>query len=43
MAAQSYHRRIPHSRLEIFKDTGHVPQLERPARFNALLDDFLAA
>jgi pimeloyl-ACP methyl ester carboxylesterase len=40
-AALSYHRRIPHSRLEVFERTGHVPQLERPARFNALLDDFL--
>jgi len=42
LAALSYHRRIPHSRLEIFERTGHVPQLERPARFNRLLDDFLA-
>ena len=41
-AAVSYHRRIPGSRLEIFERTGHVPQLERPLRFNALLDDFLA-
>jgi len=41
VAAHSYHRRIPHSRLEIFEHTGHVPQMERPARFNALLDDFL--
>jgi pimeloyl-ACP methyl ester carboxylesterase len=41
-AALSYHRRIPHSRLEIFERTGHVPQLERPIRFNAVLDDFLA-
>jgi pimeloyl-ACP methyl ester carboxylesterase len=41
-AAISYHRRIPDSRLEIFERTGHVPQLERPLRFNALLDDFLA-
>lgn len=40
-AALSYSRRIPHSRLEIFEDTGHVPQLERPTRFNALLDEFL--
>ncbi|HEV7615275.1 MAG TPA: alpha/beta hydrolase, partial [Solirubrobacterales bacterium] len=31
-AAVSYHRRIPHSRLEIFERTGHVPQLERPFR-----------
>jgi pimeloyl-ACP methyl ester carboxylesterase len=41
-AALSYHRRISHSRLEIFERTGHVPQLERPRRFNALLDEFLA-
>lgn len=41
-AAISYHRRIPGSRLEIFERTGHVPQLERPLRFNALLDEFLA-
>ncbi len=41
-AAVSYRRRIPHSRLEIFERTGHVPQLERPLRFNALLDEFLA-
>jgi pimeloyl-ACP methyl ester carboxylesterase len=40
-AALSYHRRIPRSRLEIFERTGHLPQLERPARFNAVLDDFL--
>jgi pimeloyl-ACP methyl ester carboxylesterase len=41
-AAISYHRRIPRSRLEIFERTGHLPQLERPLRFNALLDEFLA-
>ncbi len=40
-AALSFHRRIPHSRLEIFERTGHVPQLERPGRFNQLLDEFL--
>jgi pimeloyl-ACP methyl ester carboxylesterase len=40
-AALGYHRLIARSRLEIFERTGHVPQLERPARFNALLDDFL--
>lgn len=42
-ASHSLHRRISGSRLEIFERTGHVPQLERPARFNALLDEFLAA
>ncbi len=39
-AALGYHRLIPHSRLELFERTGHVPQLERPARFNTLLDEF---
>jgi pimeloyl-ACP methyl ester carboxylesterase len=42
-AAIGYHRLIPESRLELFERTGHVPQMERPARFNALLDDFLSA
>ena len=41
-AAISLHRRIPHSRLEVFERTGHVPQLERPLRFNSLTDEFLA-
>jgi pimeloyl-ACP methyl ester carboxylesterase len=41
-AAIGYHRLIADSRLELFERTGHLPQLERPARFNALLDEFLA-
>jgi pimeloyl-ACP methyl ester carboxylesterase len=41
-AAIGYHRLIPDSRLELFERTGHVPQMERPARFNAILDEFLA-
>lgn len=40
-AAIGYHRLIEDSRLELFERTGHVPQMERPARFNALLDEFL--
>jgi pimeloyl-ACP methyl ester carboxylesterase len=40
-AGLSYHRRIANSRLEIFERTGHLPQLERPSRFNRVLDDFL--
>ncbi|MGD9736834.1 MAG: alpha/beta fold hydrolase [Solirubrobacterales bacterium] len=40
-AALRYHRLIPRSRLELFERTGHVPQMERPLRFNALLDEFL--
>ncbi|HEX6687388.1 MAG TPA: alpha/beta fold hydrolase [Solirubrobacterales bacterium] len=41
-AAIGYKRLISDSRLELFERTGHVPQMERPARFNALVDDFLA-
>jgi pimeloyl-ACP methyl ester carboxylesterase len=32
---------IPGSRKVVFEDTGHVPMLERPGAFNALLDEFL--
>lgn len=34
---------IPNSRTEIFDDTGHIPMLERPARFNALIEEFVGA
>jgi pimeloyl-ACP methyl ester carboxylesterase len=40
--ADSFERRIPEARKTIFEDTGHLPQLERPAAFNAVLRDFLA-
>jgi pimeloyl-ACP methyl ester carboxylesterase len=30
------------ARVVVFEDTGHVPMLERPSRFNALLREFLA-
>jgi pimeloyl-ACP methyl ester carboxylesterase len=40
-AAIGYNRLIPESRLELFERTGHVPQMERPARFNRLLDRFI--
>jgi pimeloyl-ACP methyl ester carboxylesterase len=39
--ALGYHRLIPHSRLEIFERTGHLPMLERPQRFNPLLEQFI--
>jgi pimeloyl-ACP methyl ester carboxylesterase len=39
--ALGYHRLIPRSRLEIFERTGHLPQLERPGRFNPLLEEFI--
>ena len=39
--AEDAHRAIPASRLEIFDDVGHLPQVEAPARFVAVLDRFL--
>jgi pimeloyl-ACP methyl ester carboxylesterase len=41
--AFEYERLIPDSRRVIFEETGHVPMIERPARFNQLLEDFIAA
>jgi len=42
-AALAYQRRIgDNAELEIFDETGHVPQLERPVRFNRLLERFLS-
>jgi len=40
--ASEFERLIPGSRKVIFNDTGHMPMLERPGRFNRLLEDFLA-
>lgn len=40
--AREAHAALPDSRLEIFEDTGHVPMLERPGRFIAALERFLA-
>jgi pimeloyl-ACP methyl ester carboxylesterase len=40
--AFEYEELIPQARVVVFRDTGHVPMLERPRRFNAVLDDFLA-
>jgi pimeloyl-ACP methyl ester carboxylesterase len=40
--ASEFERLIPNSRKVIFEDTGHVPMLERPETFNALLMEFLA-
>jgi pimeloyl-ACP methyl ester carboxylesterase len=39
--ALGYHRLVPRSRLEIFERTGHLPMLERPLRFNPLLEEFI--
>jgi pimeloyl-ACP methyl ester carboxylesterase len=35
------HRAIPGSRLEVFEEVGHLPQLEAPGRFIAVLERFL--
>jgi pimeloyl-ACP methyl ester carboxylesterase len=32
---------IPSSRKVVYEDTGHMPQIERPAELNALLAEFL--
>ena len=39
--ADEYERLIPDARKVIFEDTGHLAMVERPGRFNALLDEFL--
>ena len=41
-SAEEYHRAIERSRVVVFDDTGHVPMVERPARFNTVLEKFLA-
>jgi len=35
------HRAMPGSRLEVFDDAGHFPQLEEPVRFAQILRDFM--
>jgi pimeloyl-ACP methyl ester carboxylesterase len=44
-AALTYKRLIGHgnARMEIFDRCGHLPMLERPVRFNRLIDEFLAS
>jgi pimeloyl-ACP methyl ester carboxylesterase len=39
--AAAAHRGIPGSRLEIFDNTGHFPQLEQPVQFARVLIDFI--
>jgi pimeloyl-ACP methyl ester carboxylesterase len=40
--AEAAHLALPHSRLEVLDGVGHVPQLEEPGRFIAVLERFLA-
>ncbi len=39
---QNAHEAIPGSRLEVFRGVGHLPQLEAPERFIAVLEQFIA-
>jgi pimeloyl-ACP methyl ester carboxylesterase len=39
--AFEYEALIPDVRLTVFRDTGHVPQIERPGRFNEELAEYL--
>jgi pimeloyl-ACP methyl ester carboxylesterase len=39
--ARNAHEAMPGSQLEIFKGVGHLPQLERPERFIAVLERFI--
>ena len=39
--AKEFDRLVPDSRLTVYDDTGHMPQLERPRRFNADVRAFL--
>jgi len=40
--ASRFAKLIPDVRVEVWPDTGHMAMLERPARFNAALEAFLA-
>ncbi|HEV2075729.1 MAG TPA: alpha/beta fold hydrolase, partial [Thermoleophilaceae bacterium] len=39
--AREFERLIPRSRSVVMRDTGHIPQVERPGAFNELLEEFL--
>ncbi len=39
--AQRFHELLRDSRAVVYEDTGHIPQLERPDAFNALLGELL--
>ena len=43
VTVRPYADRIPHVRWEIFEESSHVPNLEEPERFGAVLTGFLAS
>jgi pimeloyl-ACP methyl ester carboxylesterase len=40
--AAEFERLIPDARKVVWAETGHMPMLERPAAFNALVEEFIA-
>jgi hypothetical protein len=38
---ENAHQAIPGSRLDVFEDVGHLPQLEAPGRFITALEQFI--
>ena len=38
---EMYQRAIPRSRLGIIENCGHMPEMEQPAEFARLVEDFL--
>lgn len=42
-ATRSMHALLPHARLEILPDAGHLPNLEQPALFNQAVRHFLSS
>jgi len=41
--AHTAHQQVPSSRLEIFTESGHFPQLDEPARFVEVVSDFVTS
>jgi pimeloyl-ACP methyl ester carboxylesterase len=39
--AKFMHERIPNSRMAVIEEAGHMPNLERPAEFNRVVEEFL--
>jgi 3-oxoadipate enol-lactonase len=40
--SRELHKLIPHSRLEMIPNAGHLTNLERPTDFNRIVDQFIA-
>lgn len=41
--AFKFARMIPHAKLELMDDVGHIPMFETPERFNALIEQYIPA